>query len=182
VLALAGLMNNRRCRITAALALVWAVGASCASQTPNQPPQQEQLARAITAPDRVDPPEPLPPAARALLKERMATHARDMSDLVSAIMLLEYARISIRAEAIADEANWSRPLTGDATELNAQVPEKFFVRQDDLKTAARRLAAAANLHNPYKVAEAYGHVSETCVRCHADFRPALNADVAPNVQ
>jgi len=182
VIALPGRMTNRRSRIPVVVAVGWAVVSSCASQTPNQPPQQEQLARAITAPDRVDPPEPLPATARALLKQRMATHARDMSDLVSAIMLLEYARISIRAEAIADEANWSRPLTGDATELNAQVPEKFFVRQDDLKTAARRLAAAANLHNPYKVAEAYGHVSETCVRCHADFRPALNADVAPNVQ
>jgi cytochrome c556 len=175
-------MTNRRSRIPATLALACAVACSCASQTPNQPPQQEQLARAITAPDRVDPPEPLPAAARALLKQRMATHARDMSDLVSAIMLLEYSRIAIRAEAIAEEANWSRPITGDATELNAQLPEKFYVRQDDLKPAARRLAAAANSHNPYKVAAAYGQLSETCVRCHADFRPTLNADVAPNVQ
>jgi cytochrome c556 len=175
-------MNDRRRRFPVAAALACAVACSCAGQAPNQPPQQEQLARAITAPERVDPPEPLPPAARALLKDRMATHARDMSDLVSAIMLLEYSRISIRAEAIAEDANFSRPISGDATELNTQIPEKFFVRQDDLKTAARRLAAAANLHDPYKVADAYGRVSETCVRCHADFRPTLNAAVAPDVQ
>ncbi len=146
---------------------------SCAHQTAQQPPQQDQLARAIAAPDRVDPPEPLAPPARALLKQRMAAHTRDMGSLMSAIMLLEYASIAIRAEAIADDANWARPLTGDATELNAQIPEKFYVRQDDLKTAARRLAAAARLHDPYKVADAYGRVAETCVRCHADFRPAL---------
>jgi len=174
-------MNNRGYRVCAVATLAWVVACSCASQAPNQPPQQEQLARAITAPDRVDAPEPLPPATRAMLKQRMGTHARDMSDLVAAIMLLEYSRISIRADGIADDANWSRPVTGDATELNALIPEKFFVRQDDLKTAARRLAAAAKLHNPYKVADAYGRVAETCVRCHADFRPALNADVAPDL-
>jgi cytochrome c556 len=134
------------------------------------------LAHALAAPDRVDPPEPLAPAARALLKERMATHARDMASLMSAIMTLEYSSIAIRAEAIADDANFSRPLTNDATELNAQIPEKFFFRQDDLKTAARRLAAAARTKNPYKVADAYGHLSETCVRCHADFRPALDGN------
>jgi hypothetical protein len=156
----------------AALA-VWALGASCASQTANQPPQQAQLAQAIATPDRTGPPEPLAPAARALLKERMAAHARDMGELVSAIMLLEYDGIAARADKIAADVNLSRPTTNDATELNASIPEKFFVRQDDLKAAAHNLAEAARSRNPYQVADAYGRVSATCVRCHADFRPSL---------
>ena len=156
-----------------ALLSVWASGASCASQAVNQPPQQSQLAQAIAAPDRTGPPEPLSGAARALLKQRMAAHARDMGELVTAIMLLEYDGIAARADKIAGDVSLSRPTTNDATELNASIPEKFFVRQDDLKAAARGLADAARSQNPYKVADAYGRVSETCVRCHADFRPAL---------
>ncbi|HXJ21297.1 MAG TPA: cytochrome c [Polyangia bacterium] len=155
------------------LLALWAVSASCATQSASQPPQQAQLAQAIAAPDRPGPPEPLAPAAKVLLKERMAAHARDMGELVSAIMLLEYDGIAARADKIASDVNLSRPTTSDATQLNAQIPEKFFVRQDDLRAAAHNLADAARSRNPYKVADAYGRVSETCVRCHADFRPTL---------
>ena len=144
---------------------------SCASKEANQPPQMGQLTRAITPPERPDPPEPLSPQARAILGDRMASHTEDMSDLVSAIMLLEYSRIITRADKIASDVNLSRPTSHDATELNASLPEKFFVRQDELKAAARALGDAARSGNPYRVADAYGHVSETCVRCHADFRP-----------
>jgi len=146
--------------------------ASCANQeAAHQPPQQAQLTQAISTPERRDPPEPLSPAAQAILKGRMASHARDMGGLVSAIMLLKYPEIAQRADAIAADVNLSRPITGDATELNASLPEKFFVRQDDLKAAARRLGDAARNLDPYRVANAYGRLSEGCVRCHADYRP-----------
>src|SRR5262245_27731217 len=56
---------------------------SCATKPPPQPPQQAQLAQAVAAPEREEPPEQLPGAARALLKMRMASHARDMGDLMS---------------------------------------------------------------------------------------------------
>jgi hypothetical protein len=145
---------------------------ACASQSPSsQPPQQAQLARAIAAPDRATPPEPLSPAAREILKVRMASHARDMGDLVSAIMILEYPRIVQKADAIASDVNLSRPITRDATELNASLPEKFFVRQDALRAGARALSAAARDLDPYRVAAEYGRLSEGCVRCHADYRP-----------
>ena len=144
---------------------------SCASPQANQPPQMAQLTQAITPPDRPDPPEPLSPTARALLKDRMASHAQDMSQLVSAIMLLQYSEIITRADKIASDVNLSRPTSNDATELNASIPEKFFVRQDDLKAAAHNLAAAGRTGNPYLVAETYGKLSENCVRCHADYRP-----------
>jgi hypothetical protein len=148
------------------------VPASCASQQArHRPLQQAQLTQAISTPARQEPPEPLSPAARAILKERMASHARDMGQLVSAIMLLEYPAIAQRADAIAADVNLSRPLTGDATELNSSLPEKFFVRQDDLKASARLLGSAARDLEPYQVANAYGRLSEACVRCHADYRP-----------
>lgn len=145
--------------------------ASCASGDTNRPPQIAQLTQAITPPDRQGPPEPLSPTARVLLKERMSSHAEDMSQLVSAIMMLEYSDIITRADKIASDVNLSRPISNDATELNASIPEKFFVRQDDLKAAAHVLASAGRTANPYQVADAYGKLSETCVRCHADYRP-----------
>jgi cytochrome c556 len=148
------------------------LAAACADpNVRNQPPQRAQLAQAISTPPRRDSPEPLSPLAMAALRGRMASHARDMDRLVSAIMILDYPDIAARAKAIADDASLSRPLSNDATELNSSLPDKFFVRQDDLKAAARDLSAAASVLNPYRVAGAYGKVSEACVRCHADYRP-----------
>jgi cytochrome c556 len=144
---------------------------ACASPNASQPPQQEQLARAVAAPDRAGPPEPLSPVARQILKTRMASHARGMGDLVSAIMVLDYDRIARTGNAIAADVNLSRPVSKDATELNAALPEKFFVRQDELRAGARALVAAAQARDPYRVAAEYGRLSEGCVRCHADYRP-----------
>ena len=143
------------------VAVLVSLAGSCASKQANQPPQMEQLTRAITPPDRRGPPEPLSPQAKALLADRMSSHAEDMSDLVSAIVLLQYSRIITRAEQIAD----------DVTLRSAPLPEMFFIRQDELKVAARALGEAARNGDPYQVAQAYGHVSQACVRCHADFRP-----------
>ena len=67
----------------------------------NQPPQRAQLAQAIATPQRREPPpERLSPLAMAALKSRMASHARDMDRLVSAIMVLDYADIARRANEI----------------------------------------------------------------------------------
>jgi cytochrome c556 len=144
---------------------------ACATPQAYQAPQQRQAARAVETPKRADPAEPLSPAARELLKARMASHARNMNDLVSAIMVLDYLRIEQQSDQIADDVSLSRPVTHDATELNASLPEKFFVHQDKVKVEARALADAARAHNPYRVAEQYGRLSEGCVRCHADYRP-----------
>ena len=151
--------------------LVFLLASACADQNArNQPPQRAQLTQAIATPPR-DPPERLSRLAMATLKAHMASHARDMDRFVSAIMILDYSDIAARAKEIAEKANRSRPIYSDASELTSSLPPRFFVRQDDLKAAARALSAAANELNPYLVAEAYGKVSETCVRCHADYRP-----------
>ncbi len=161
--------HSRVGRLVLAAALVPL--SACATAPAYQPPQQTQAARAVETPKRADPAEPLSPTARELLKVRMASHARDMGDLVSAIMVLDYLRIEQRGDQIADDVSLARPVSRDATELNAALPEKFFVHQDKVKLEARALADAARDHNPYRVAEQYGRLSEGCVRCHADYRP-----------
>ena len=162
--------NVNRSRPHLLLALLLPLSA-CASPQAYQPAQRTQAARAVETPTRNDPAEPLSPAARQVLKARMASHARDMNDLVLAIMTLDYLRIEQRGDQIADDVSLSRPVTNDATELNASLPEKFFVHQDKLKLEARALADAARARDPYRVAEQYGRLSEGCVRCHADYRP-----------
>jgi cytochrome c556 len=155
------------------VAAALAGGAACASQQHrNEPPQQAQLTRAVSPPARLDPPEYLPETARAILKTRMASHARDMGDLMSAIMVLDYPGIREHAQSVADDANFARPLTGDATELNSALPERFFTLQDELKARARVLVTAAEHMKALEVADAYGRLSETCVRCHAVYRNA----------
>lgn len=158
-----------RSTLARSVSLALAVTA-CSSSPPPQPPQQEQLIRAVSAPERLNPPEDFPGPARALLHTRMASHARDMGNLVSAIMVLRYPDIETGANAIANESLFARPLTNDATELNAALPDKFFVYQRELQVLASSLASAAHNLDALKVANAYGLVSETCVKCHATYR------------
>jgi hypothetical protein len=133
-------------------------------------PQEVQLTKAVSAPDRLTPPEDLSGTARAILRTRMSFHARDMGALMSAVMLLKYDLIHERAVGIANDASLARPLTGDATELNSALPEKFFAFQDELRAAATALAAAAAEQDPLQTADAYGQLSKTCVKCHATYR------------
>lgn len=142
----------------------------CAPYPPAQAPQQAQFTKAIAPPTRLEPPAELPGSARALLRTRMAAHAQDMSDLVSAIMILRYPEIEERANAIATEARFARPQTNDATELNASLPPAFFDRERALRTQAAALAKAAHEQDAFAVADTYGHLSETCVSCHAVYR------------
>jgi hypothetical protein len=100
----------------------------------------------------------------------MPSHARDMGDLMSAIMVLHYDEIHERAEVIAQDSRFARPLSGDAAELNSALPERFFLLQDELRTRAATLARAAGKASALDVADAYGRLSETCVRCHATYR------------
>jgi cytochrome c556 len=167
-------MSQHRHRIVpglpGCLVLVASLATGCATQPPAEPPQQAQLLRAISPPARLDPPESLPGTARALLRTRMASHAQDMAALMSAIMILRYSEIEERATAIATEAHFARPHSNDATELNSALPEKFFANERELQVLAGTLAGAAHRLKPFEVANAYGQLSETCVKCHAVYR------------
>jgi hypothetical protein len=144
--------------------------AACATQGQDQPPQQVQLTRAIAAPGRLDPPEYLPAEARVLLRSRMNTHAQDMANLMSAVMVLRYEEIASRGQKIAEEDRFARPLTGDASELNSALPERFFAQDRQMRVWAGALATAAEKGDAFAVANAYGQLSEACVSCHAAYR------------
>lgn len=144
--------------------------AGCATQRQEQPPQQAQLVRAISAPSRLEPPAYMPAEARALLRTRMGSHARDMGDLMSSVMVLRYEQIAARAVAIAEEDRFAPPLKGDASELNSLLPERFFAQDRQMRVWAGALATAAERMDPFAVANSYGQLSEACVSCHAIYR------------
>lgn len=154
----------------ALLALLALMVAACATQRSDHPPQQVQLTRAISAPSRLEAPEYLPAEARALLRGRMASHARDMADLMSAVMILRYEEIAGRAQRIAEEDRFAPPSSGDASELNTALPERFFAQDRQMRVWAGALASAAEKLDPFAVATAYGQLSEACVSCHAVYR------------
>ena len=156
--------------LLASLSLVAGVAAGSCATTPPHPPQQDQLAQAVAAPDRHEPPQYLSNTTRELLRARMASHANDMGELVSAIMILQYPRIAERAAAINAQVDLARPLSKDATDLASALPPVFFDYQDELKTRARALEEAAKAQGAFRVADAYGDLSKTCVKCHSVFR------------
>lgn len=119
------------------------LSAACAGQPAREPAQQAQLTRAVAPPRRLGAPDYLPEAARSVLRTIMASHARNMGDLMSAIMVLDYPRIHATAEEVASDASLARPLTHEASELNALLPEDFFRQQDNLRAQARVLVDAA---------------------------------------
>jgi cytochrome c556 len=143
---------------------------ACAGKSAQEAPQQAQLTRAVSPPKRLEPPDYLPEAARAVLRTIMASHARNMGDLMSAIVVLDYPRIREGAEAVASDASLSRPLTHEASELNTLLPEDFFRQQDALRAQARVLSDAAARQSAFGVADSYGKLSESCVRCHYVYR------------
>jgi cytochrome c556 len=123
-------------------------------------------ARPTEAQRHLPTPDHLPSAARSVLKKRMERHGRDMGDLMWAVLLLDYNTTQKLAQQVATEPLLARPLSGDASELNALLPERFFTLQDELKTNAAALARVAPRHDPEAMAEAYGRLARTCVACH----------------
>jgi cytochrome c556 len=163
-------MRHQSSKLPVLLGCALGAWTSCARQQTPQPAQQAQLTQAISAPNRLRPPDQLPEPARAILRNLMGSHAREMGDLMSAIMILKYDEIHDDAVRIGENASLSRPLSDDATELNSALPEKFFLYQDDLRLEARTLAEAAGRKSPFDVADSYGRLSQVCVRCHATYR------------
>ena len=109
---------------------------------------------------------PLSLVARALVHQKMANHSKQMTELVWAVVLLDYRRTVDLAKALALEPRIARPTSGDATELNAALAPRFFDLQDQPRAKAQQLEVAAQMRDPSGVARAYGGVAETCVACH----------------
>ena len=62
---------------------------------------------------------PLSLVARALVHQKMANHSKQMTELVWAVVLLDFRSTVELAKAMALEPRIARPTSGDATELNA---------------------------------------------------------------
>lgn len=132
-------------------------------KTKKAPPAQEPSSPGLQAPDYLN------ELARKLLKERMTRHGRDMSRLVQAVVLLERDVARDLAQSIANEPRITRPVPGATDELNAALPEQFFVRQDELRERAKALAAAAKSGKDDELAARLGDVMRTCVGCHSAY-------------
>ncbi len=110
--------------------------------------------------------ERLSDPARAALKTQMRTHARGMMELVSRVTLLDWDGVIVAAQRVLDEPRVARPVTHDATELNASLPPRFFTLQDELRLDLEALQRTAQAHDVDGMADSFGATTKTCVRCH----------------
>ncbi len=110
---------------------------------------------------------PLPKLARQLLNKRMHRHGEQMEKLLWAALSINRPMVKSLAQAIADEPRISKPSSNDLSTLNHVFPKQFFALQEELRSQAVLLVAAADKSDDTAMAEAYGKLAQTCVRCHS---------------
>ena len=135
------------------------VHAGAPSENTNPKPPRADLVLAT--------PDYLPKIARELLRKRMERHGRDQSRLVLAVTLLQRDVVKSIAGDIAAEPRIVRPLSEGRDDLNAALPERFFVFQDALRLRAKELVAAASTKDDVGLAKSFGQMVEICVSCHS---------------
>jgi hypothetical protein len=114
-------------------------------------------------------PDYLPESARGLLRKKMERHGEDARDLMFGVTLLQYDMARAAAQRISAEPRFVRPIAGGEGDLNALLPERFFVLQDEARLRAQAIATAAEKRDHKALAESYGKLMETCVSCHAAY-------------
>lgn len=129
------------------------------ADTPKAPPED------LTLPT----PDYLPTLARKILHQRMQRHGRDQARLVTAVTLLQRDVVVSIADDIAAEPRLVRPLSEGRDELNASLPERFFVLQDALRLRAKDLSGAAKRKDDVALGRAFGQMVEVCVSCHSSY-------------
>ena len=150
-----------------ALILFGALTSALAAQA--GPPNPKELQKPAAKEQSLPEPDYLPPMARQLLRARMERHGRDQSRLVLAVTLLQRDVVKSIATDVANEPRLVRPLSEGRDELNAALPERFFVLQDAVKLRAKDLAAAAGNKDDGALAKAFGQMVEICVSCHSAY-------------
>jgi hypothetical protein len=111
----------------------------------------------------------LSPLARGLLKRRMARHGQDMLALTQAVIFLDHESTQRLATVIAEEPRLTRPIAGGEDDLNAALPERFFVLQDELRSRAKALAEVSRGTDNDSLAARFGELTQTCVSCHSTY-------------
>jgi cytochrome c556 len=118
------------------------------------------------------PHDSLPPMARALLVKTMDRHARDMTSLQMAILLLDFETIEEKARELK-RPMFARPVVGPppsgSTAINSEIPERFFSLQDQFHASIAQLQEAAHMTSVSGVTEAYANTVRSCVGCHAAY-------------
>ncbi len=112
-------------------------------------------------------PSYLSPLARQLLKTRMHRHGADTLALMQSVLVLDHATAERLATELATEPRLTRPIAGGEDDLNAALPERFFVLQDELRSRALDLAEAAKRPDNAQLSDRLGELTKTCVSCHA---------------
>lgn len=114
-------------------------------------------------------PDYLSAEARATLRKKMTRHGQAMTDLMLGVTLLQYEAAGAAASRIVNEPRIARPVPGEEgeNELNALLPERFFVLQDEARNRAQAVQEAAQKRDDTALAESFGRLTETCVSCHS---------------
>jgi hypothetical protein len=122
------------------------------------------------------PPENIAETTRSDLRARMSRHGNVMTGLVKAVVLLDRPTVANMARRIADEELLARAESPGVDPWRPLLPKAFFIEQDALRMAARELAeAAAQGERDEVVADRFGAVTRTCVRCHGAYLHDLPA-------
>ncbi len=116
--------------------------------------------------DRLPPPTSLSSPMRSLLHARMLRHRLDLEGMSRAIVRLAYDEVAAAARRVLDEPALARPSAGDASEINAELPEGFFELETALRAGAEAAEAAARRRDPNELARAHAQLASTCAACH----------------
>ena len=164
-------MSRAACQAAAVIrrAILLALVGAAGCQAAGAPQAACPAPTAAAAPRALPAPAHLPRAARSLLAERMQRHGSAMTDMIWAALFLDYDSAADIAQEIVSEPRLARPLSQDASELNALLPEAFFQLQDDLATQAAALAEVAPRREPAALSAALSRLTDTCMRCHAAY-------------
>lgn len=134
--------------------------AACAS---SQGSQQQKAA--VMPRKRMPAPEHLSPEIREHFRREMTAHGDDMTVLLWSILFLDVDGAADFAQEIK-QMNWlKRPAEGE----ESQVPERIYALQEELVSRAEKLSAVASAgdHEPEELANVFGEVAQTCVKCHS---------------
>lgn len=141
--------------------LVFALTLVLAADPPKKPAKPAIVKQGLEAPSY------LSPVARQFLKQRMKRHGVDMLAMLKSVLFLDHETTQRIAAELAAEPRLTRPIAGGSDDLNTALPERFFVLQDELRSRALDLAAAAKAPDDVQLATRLGEVTATCVSCHS---------------
>ncbi|MDX2011371.1 MAG: hypothetical protein SFW67_14315 [Myxococcaceae bacterium] len=114
-------------------------------------------------------PDYLSELARQMLRRRMERHGRDMTTLMTGVVLLKREVVQSLSANLAAEPRITRPLPDSRDDLNSALPERFFVLQDELRDRARQLGETAKSGKDKELGESFARLTQTCVACHSTY-------------